>query len=91
MQIRKKCNCWKPCTIHKYRDGIILLLVIVIITVIIITIKYFYAIFTIINHVVDWNCKDLAVYVADMSKRYSYAEHRYEWLCVNEQVKEFKG
>lgn len=38
-----------------------------------------------------YNCNQLAEYVADRSKEYSYAEHRYEWLCVNEQIKEFKG
>ena len=38
-----------------------------------------------------FNCNDLAQYVADKNSQYSYAEHRYEWLCVNEQVKEFQG
>ena len=37
------------------------------------------------------SCIELASYVADRSHQYSYAEHRYEWLCVNEQVKEFQG
>jgi len=36
-------------------------------------------------------CNDLAEYVADYKSHYSYAEHRYEWLCVNEQIKEFQG
>ena len=36
-----------------------------------------------------FNCMDLAEYIADKSPEYRYAEHRYEWLCVNEQVKEF--
>ncbi len=36
-------------------------------------------------------CNDLAEYVADFKSQYSYAEHRYEWLCVNEQIKEFQG
>lgn len=35
------------------------------------------------------NCKQLTEYIADKDDHYSYAEHRYEWLCVNEQVKEF--
>ena len=38
-----------------------------------------------------YNCNQLAEYVADMSNSWTYAEHRYEWLCVNEQVKEFRG
>jgi len=38
-----------------------------------------------------FNCGQLAEYVADRSSQYSYAEHRYEWLCVNEQIKEFSG
>ncbi len=37
------------------------------------------------------NCSRLAEYVADWSPEYDYADHRYEWLCVNEQVKEFQG
>ena len=37
------------------------------------------------------NCMDLAEYIADKNKEYNYAEHRYEWLCINEQVKEFRG
>jgi len=37
------------------------------------------------------NCGQLAEYVADKSYEYDYAEHRYEWLCVNEQIKEFQG
>ena len=36
------------------------------------------------------NCGQLAEYVADKYKQYSYAEHRYGWLCVNEQIKEFQ-
>jgi hypothetical protein len=38
-----------------------------------------------------YNCKQLAEYVANLNPQYRYAEHRYEWLCVNEQVKEFQG
>lgn len=38
-----------------------------------------------------YNCADLAEYIADKNTQYAYAEHRYEWLCVNEQIKEFKG
>lgn len=38
-----------------------------------------------------YNCNQLAEYVADMHNSWNYAEHRYEWLCVNEQIKEFKG
>jgi len=41
------------------------------------------------NNIEGYNCNQLAEYIADKSKRYSYAEHRYEWLCVNEQIKEF--
>ena len=37
------------------------------------------------------DCYSLAEYVADRKTNYSLAEHRYEWLCVNEQVKEFQG
>ena len=37
------------------------------------------------------NCHQLAEYIADKKSVYDYAEHRYEWLCVNEQVKEFQG
>lgn len=35
-------------------------------------------------------CYDLAEYIADYKEHYDYADHRYEWLCVNEQVKEFQ-
>ena len=38
-----------------------------------------------------FNCKQLAEYIADKDSLYGYAEHRYEWLCVNQQVKEFQG
>jgi len=37
-----------------------------------------------------FSCNHLAEYVADKSLDYGYAEHRYEWLCVNEQIKEFQ-
>jgi len=30
------------------------------------------------------NCNQLAEYVANKLSWYDYAEHRYEWLCVNE-------
>lgn len=36
------------------------------------------------------SCSQLAEYVADQSPQYNYADHRYEWLCVNEQIKEFQ-
>lgn len=36
------------------------------------------------------NCGQLSEYIADQGDHYGYAEHRYEWLCVNEQVKEFQ-
>lgn len=36
-----------------------------------------------------YNCKQLAEHVAYKKDHYEYAEHIYEWLCVNEQVKEF--
>lgn len=42
------------------------------------------------RNIEGYNCHDLAEYVADRSEHYRYAEHRYEWLCVNEQVKEFQ-
>ena len=38
-----------------------------------------------------YNCNQLAEYIADKSAEYDYAEHRYEWLCVNEQIKEFQS
>ena len=38
-----------------------------------------------------FNCNQLAEYIADKSSEYKYAEHRYEWLCVNEKIKEFQG
>lgn len=37
-----------------------------------------------------FNCNQLAEYVADRGDRYNYAEHRYEWLCVTEKIKEFQ-
>ena len=37
-----------------------------------------------------FNCKQLSEYIADQDDHYKYAEHRYEWLCVNEQIKEFQ-
>lgn len=37
-----------------------------------------------------FGCTELAEYIADKNERYSYAEHRYTWLCVNESVKEFQ-
>lgn len=45
----------------------------------------------IMQNIKGYNCNQLAEYVADKSKLYSYAEHRYEWLCVNQQIKEFQG
>jgi len=42
------------------------------------------------RNIEGFNCDQLAEYVADKSESYSYAEHRYEWLCVNEQIKEFQ-
>lgn len=44
-----------------------------------------------LKNIEGYNCDQLAEYVADMKPIYSYAEHRYEWLCVNEQIKEFQG
>jgi len=45
-----------------------------------------------VKQIIDgFNCNQLAEYVADQSTDYGYAEHRYEWLCVNEQIKEFSG
>lgn len=41
------------------------------------------------RNIEGFNCNQLAEYVADKSESYRYAEHRYEWLCVNEQVEEF--
>ena len=38
-----------------------------------------------------YNCGQLAEYIASKFPVYEYAEHRYEWLCVNEQIKEFQG
>ncbi len=38
-----------------------------------------------------FNCNQLAEYIADRQTQYGYAEHRYEWLCVNEKIKEFQG
>ena len=38
-----------------------------------------------------YNCAQLAEYIADKNDEYGYAVHRYEWLCVNEQIKEFQG
>jgi hypothetical protein len=43
------------------------------------------------SNIDGYNCKELAEYIADKSPRYQYAEHRYEWLCVHEQIKEFQG
>ncbi len=43
------------------------------------------------NIIEGYNCDQLAEYIADKSTEYGYAEHRYEWLCVNEQIKEFQG
>lgn len=43
------------------------------------------------RNIEGYNCDQLAEYIADKSSKYSYAEHRYEWLCVNEQIKEFQG
>lgn len=42
------------------------------------------------NNIEGFSCDQLAEYVADKSPKYYYAEHRYEWLCVNEQIKEFQ-
>lgn len=36
-----------------------------------------------------YNCQELAQHIANKLSWYDYAEHRYEWLCVNEQIKEF--
>ena len=41
------------------------------------------------SNIEGYNCNQLAEYIADRSKSYTYAEHRYEWLCVNEKIKEF--
>lgn len=38
-----------------------------------------------------FSCNQLAEYIADKKSEYGYAIHRYEWLCVNEQIKEFQG
>lgn len=43
------------------------------------------------KNIEGYNCNDLAEYIADQSKEYMYAKHRYTWLCVNEQIKEFQG
>lgn len=37
------------------------------------------------------NCSQLAQYIADYGKFYAEAKHRYKWLCVTEQVREFQG
>ena len=43
------------------------------------------------NTINGFNCNQLLEYVADKGDYYQYAEHRYEWLCVNEKIKEFQG
>lgn len=43
------------------------------------------------NIIEGYSCDQLAEYIADRSKEFDYAEWRYEWLCVNEQIKEFQG
>ena len=42
------------------------------------------------RNIEGYNCDDLAEYVADKNSQWRYAEHRYEWLCVYEQIKEFQ-
>ena len=39
----------------------------------------------------NFNCGQLAEYIADYGEFYKKAKHRYEWLCVNETIKEFQG
>jgi len=37
------------------------------------------------------NCASLSEYIADQSSYWSYAEHRYKWLCLADKSQIFDG
>ncbi len=92
---------YKQCTVHRWidrHDDAILGIKIILGFVIFASLGIF-AIVSYSNYVDEQalfmfenlNCSQLAEHIADYGEFYKEAEHRYEWLCVNQQVKEFQG
>ena len=91
-KLGRKCGSWNCCTVHNYPEIFTILAIVAIIVIGVVGVKMISDISKIdaINEIDGLNCKDLAVYIADIRDSYRYAEHRYEWLCVTEQIKEFQ-
>lgn len=101
----RKCKfgnvCYKSfmnqCKIHKFYNnyfGLIILVASAVgFTAFLLTILVIYdaSVKPIEQDLNGFSCAQLAEYIADKSPQYQYAEHRFQWLCVNNKSQEFQN